>query len=235
MSLPDNVDRLIERSSMGTAAVRRLRARTSRDVVDAILRGVEARSWVERVDVHITEQDADIPPSPVLALAGGPRMSAKGGDEANASKTSDTNAATSTAEAGAARPLLGDLWAQRRGTGCLHAGSPAPAGPEARDDVQAGQASPPHGLELFGIGASPNDVPASGWGLTVLEKLHRRWQSMANKQPDKEARVIGAAVGGALGGIVGAIVAGPVGAAIGAAGASGVGHEVASDAAKKGL
>lgn len=55
------------------------------------------------------------------------------------------------------------------------------------------------------------------------------------KDPDLEARVIGAAVGGAIGGVIGAIVAGPIGAALGAAASSAIGHEIANDAGRKGL
>jgi outer membrane lipoprotein SlyB len=58
---------------------------------------------------------------------------------------------------------------------------------------------------------------------------------VSKKQPDKEARVIGAGVGGAVGGVVGALMGGPVGAVIGSALAAWFGHEIAGEASKKGL
>lgn len=59
---------------------------------------------------------------------------------------------------------------------------------------------------------------------------------MANrKQPDKDARMVGAGVGGAIGGVAGALLGGPIGAAIGAALTSWIGHEVAADASQHGF
>jgi hypothetical protein len=53
MPLHDNVNSLIERSSMGSPVVRRLRAKTPRDVVAGILAAVaRISSWDERRDVH---------------------------------------------------------------------------------------------------------------------------------------------------------------------------------------
>jgi len=59
MPLHDNVNTLIERSSMGSPVVRRLRAKTPRDVVEIILNAVAVgiTAWDERHNVHTSGHD----------------------------------------------------------------------------------------------------------------------------------------------------------------------------------
>jgi rubredoxin len=219
MPLPNTLQLLIERSSMGAPAVRGLRERTPRDVVAAILDAAAVSSWADGCRVHNSGCHVLTPTHATTS-----EILQKGGDEDGAYEQQTILGQTQARHAGT---RFGDLPDPERAASRLDSGAPTAPG-SAWNNVQARRTCPPQGVVRSDTGASLSDVLASEWGSTVNKESH-----MA-KRPDKDARVIGAAIGGAIGGVVGAIIAGPFGAAVGAAVASGVGHEVASEASKQG-
>ena len=52
------------------------------------------------------------------------------------------------------------------------------------------------------------------------------------RQPNEEAKLVGAGAGGAVGGVLGALFGGPIGAGIGAAVGGWLGHVITDDLSK---